>query len=174
MPVQSSLKRVLRIFGIAGALLTIAACSSTVDLSRDGGVATDYVPGSVYVLLHDRYLEYQGWPTGVGRPVVVASSVTYLPGTAPSSIEAYQATPSRWPHIVGVLSAGTRLRLQRIERHSYPMLEDWFEVYAVVEEGEFRGRDVDLTRISARVPDSRMLRVDTHELRLMSADAGAR
>jgi hypothetical protein len=157
--------------GCAAALcLLVAACSSIVEQSDGGPEEADYVPGAVYVLLHDRYLEYLGWPVGIGRPVVVASSVSYVPGTGPSSIEEYQTDPARWSHIAGVLPAGTRLRFQRIERHRYPMLEDWFEAYAVVEDGEFRGRAVDLTRISAQVPNSRMLRSDPGELRLSTAD----
>lgn len=154
----------------AALCLLIAACSSIVEQSSVGPEATDYLPGAVYVLLHDRYVEYLGWPVGIGRPVVVASPVNYVPGTGPSSTEEYQTDPGRWPHIAGVLPAGTRLRFQRIERHRYPMLEHWFEACAVVEDGEFRGRAVDLTRISAQAPNSRMLRSDPGELRLSATD----
>jgi hypothetical protein len=144
--------------------LLLAACSSTVDLSRAEQEATDYVPGTVYVLLHDRYLEYQSWPPGVGRPVIVANSLLYF-RDGPSSVEEFRAEPSRWPRILGVLPAGTRLRFERIERHSYPMLESWYEACGVVEDGEFRGREVELMWISAGVPDSRMLLVDPQEIR---------
>lgn len=157
--------------GCAAALcLLVAACSSIVEQSDGGPEEADYVPGAVYVLLHDRYLEDLGWPVGIGRPVVVASPVSYVPGTGPSSIEEFEADPARWSHIAGVLAAGARLRFQRIERHRYPMLEDWFEAYAVVEDGVFRGRAVDLSRISAQAANSRMLRSDPGELRLSTGD----
>jgi len=149
---------------IAALGVLLAACTSTSDLSRAERAATDYVPGAVYVLQHDRYLEYQGSPPGVGRPAIVASSVIYF-RDGPSSIGEYRAEPARWPRILGVLPAGTRLRFARIERHGYPMLEDWYEACAVVEDGEFRGREVELVRISAGAPDSRMPRIDPQELR---------
>jgi hypothetical protein len=156
---------------IAALCLLIVACSSTVDLSRGIGKTTDYVPGAVYELLQDRYLENQGWPAGFGRPVVVASSVTDLPQGEPSSIADYRANPAKWPNFVGVLPAGTQLRLQGIERYRYPGLEDTFPVHAVIASGEFRGREVELSWISAGVPGTRMHRIDPQELRLVSADA---
>ena len=155
--------------GVAALCLLITACHSTVELSRGETEATDYVPGAVYVLLQDRYLESRVWPPGVGLPDVVANSIIYY-ANGPSSIDEFRADPSRWPHILGVLTAGTRLRLQRIVHHRYPGLDDWYTASAVVVDGEFGGRDVELLRISAGVPNSRMLRVDPQELQRITAD----
>ena len=80
-------------------------------------------------------------------------------------MDAYRADPGRWPKILGILPAGTRVRLDRIERHRYPGLEDWYEAVGTLQDGPFAGRKVNLGFISASVGDSRMLRVNPAELR---------
>ena len=156
---------------LAGLLVTLlAACaSSVVDPSGPGGLGTDYVQGAVYVLLNDRYLDTpQGWPTPL--LVIVASPHSYPDGVAPRSMDEYRSSPARWPKIHGILPAGTRVRLDRIEHHRYPGLEDWYEATGTLESGEFRGREVDLGFISSGVPGSRMYRVNPGEFRLESAE----
>lgn len=152
------------------ALLALAACVSSSDLSNSEAMQTDYVPGARYRLLQDRLLEEQGWPPGIGRPVVVAASLND-PTVARVTVEAYRADPGRWPRILGILPAGTVFRLERIQRRSYPLLDDWYEVIAAIDDGMLAGRKVDLTRISAPVADSRMLRTDPRELARIPADA---
>ncbi len=149
----------------------LAACSGTPVLDPKDTAATDYRPGATYELLRDRFLEHQGWPPGVAPPEIVAQSVAY-PQNGPASVAEYRAGPGRWPRIVGVLPAGTRVRLEAVVRHRYPMLEDWYQATGVVLDGEFRGRDVELMRISQGVPGSRMLRVDPAELRLVAPGPG--
>ena len=147
----------------------LAACASTiVDPGGPSGLGTDYVQGAVYVLLNDRYLDTpQGWPSP--PLVVVASPHSYLYGVAPRSMDEYRSDPARWPKIRGILPAGTRVRLDRIEHHRYPGLEDWYEVTGTIESGDFRGREVNLGFISSGVPGSRMYRVNPEELRLEAA-----
>jgi hypothetical protein len=143
----------------------LAACSSAVvDLGGPEGLGSDYVQGAVYVLLNDRYLDTpQGWPS---QPlVIVASPHSYAYGVAPGSMEEYRAGRSRWPKIRGILPAGTRVRLDRMEHHRYPGLEDWYEATGIVESGPFRGEKVNLGFISSGVSGSRMLRVNPEELR---------
>ena len=156
---------------VAALLVTVvAACSSTVvDPGGPGGLGTDYVKGAVYVLLNDRYLDTpQGWPTP--PLVIVASPHSYLYGVAPRSMDEYRSDPGRWPRIRGILPAGTRIRLDRIEHRTYPGLEDWYETTGIIESGEFRGREVNLAFISSRVGDTRMHRLDPAELRLEAVD----
>lgn len=140
------------------------ACSSSGALRPREAAATDYVVGATYALQHDRFLELQGWPPGLAPPEIVAESVAY--GDAgPASADQFRDTPARWPRIVGVLPAGTTLRFEALVRHRYPLLEDWYQATATVLDGEFRGREVELLRISRSDPGSRVLRVDTDELR---------
>ena len=150
----------------SGLLVTLlAACSSTVvDPGTPAGLGTDYVQGAVYLLLHDRYLDTpQGWP----RPpfVIVASPHSYPYGASPRSMDDYRSNPGGWPKIRGILPAGTRIRLDRIERHRYPGLETWYTATGTIESGEFRGVEVNLAFISATVPGSRMHRVNPQELK---------
>jgi hypothetical protein len=150
----------------SGLLLTLlAACASTiVDPGGPSGLGTDYVQGAVYVLLNDRYLDTpQGWPRAA--LVVVASPHSYPYGLAPRSMDEYRSDPERWPKIRGIVPAGTRVRLDRIERHRYPGLEDWYEATGTIENGEFRGREANLGFISSGVPGSRMHLVNPEELR---------
>lgn len=102
----------------------------------------------------------------------MASPVSYAYGAAPRSMEEYRAGRSRWPKIRGILAAGTRVRLDRIERHRYPGLEDWYEARGVVESGPFRGQEVNLGFISSGVAETRMLRVNPDELRAESSRTG--
>jgi hypothetical protein len=157
---------------VATVLVTVlAACSSTVvDLGSSSGMGTDYRQGAVavYVLLHDRYLDTpQGWPTP--PLVIVASPHSYDYGEQPQSMDQYRSDPERWPKLRGIVTAGTRIRLDRIEHHRYPGLEDWYEITGTIESGEFQGSKVDLAFISSGVPGSRMWRVNPEELRLESA-----
>lgn len=154
---------------VAAVLMTaIAACSSTVvDLGSQGGLGTDYRQGEVYVLLYDRYLDS---PPTKRLDVIVPSPLSYDYGMAPRSMDEYRSNPGRWPRIVGILPAGTRIRLDRIEHHRYPGLEDWYEITGTIESGEFLGREVDLAFVSSGVAGSRMWRLNPEELRPESAD----
>lgn len=162
--------------GVAGrvvvALLVavVAACSSTiVDPRGPGGLGSDYVQGAVYVLLNDRYLDTpQGWPT---PPVVIlASPSSYDYGVAPRSMGEYRSDLRRWPKIRGILPAGTRIQLERIEHRTYPWIEDWYEATGLIDSGAFRGQAVNLGAISSRVGATRMFRVNPDELRLEAVD----
>lgn len=141
----------------------LGGCTSSADLSRAEALQTDYVPGATYRLLQDRLLEEQGTGLGPGRLAVVRMSIAYAP-KHDVTVAAYRAAPRRWPHVLGVLEAGTRIRLVSVERRRYPMLDDWYEVTATIASGAFAGRKVDISRISAGVPDSRLLRIDPLEL----------
>ena len=156
-----------RFASIAPGLLLglLAACANPgAGPGTAAGIGTDYVPGAVYVLLNDRYLDtQQGWPRA--QLVIVASPHSYLYGVAPRSMEEYRSNPARWPKIRGILPAGTRIRLDRIEHHQYPGLEDWYVATGTIESGEFRGREVNLGFISSGVPGSRMHGVNPEELR---------
>jgi hypothetical protein len=164
--------RRLAVRALAAVLVTlIGACSSSVvDLGGPDGLGTDYVQGAVYVLLNDRYLDT---PQGPPSPplVVVASPHSYPYGVAPGSLEEYRAGRSRWPKIRGILPAGTCVRLDRIEHHRYPGLDDWYEVRGILESGPFRGQEVNLGFISSGVEGSRMLRVNPDELAPESSKA---
>lgn len=156
---------------VAAVLVTaIAACSSTVvDLGSESGLGTDYRQGEVYVLLHDRYLDSP--QVRASTPlVIVPSPHSYPYGEAPQSMDEYRSNPGRWPKISGILPAGTRIRLDRIEHHQYPGLEDWYEIRGTIESGEFRGREVDLAFVSSGIAGSRMWRVNPEELSLEPAD----
>ena len=156
-------------FRLVALTIAIAACSSTdVVPGGPGGQGTDYVQGAVYSLLNDRYLDTpQGWPTP--PLVVVAWPHSYLYGVAPRSMDDYRASPGRWPKILGILPAGTRIRLERVEHRRYPGLEDWYEVTGILESGEFRGREVNLGFISSTVSGTRMPCVNPAELSRESA-----
>jgi len=165
--------RFARRLSIGLVVMAVAACSTTiVDVSDRADAATEYVPGAIYVTLNDRYLDSrQGWPAGRVPPVIVASPHSYGYPDAPRTTSDYLANPGHWPKILGIVPAGTRIRLKQVEHHKYPGLDDWFEAYGVIETGEFRGREVDLSWISSGVPDSRMLRVNPQELSLATAPA---
>lgn len=141
----------------------LAGCTPASDLTRAEALRTDYVPGATYRLLQDRLLEEQGDALGLGRLAVVRVSIAYAP-KHDVTVATYRAGPRSWPHVLGVLEAGTRLRLVSVRRHSYPGLDDWYEATAKIESGEFAGRKVDISRISASGPDSRLLRTDPLEL----------
>jgi len=156
--------------GVALLVTAVAACTSTiVDPGGPAGLGSDYAQGAVYVLLNDRYLDTpQGWPTP--QLVILASPHSYVFGVAPRSMDEYRSAPGRWPKIRGILPAGTRIRLERIEHRTYPGLEDWYEVTGLIESGEFRGRRVNLGFISSGVGETRMYRVNPDELRLEAVD----
>lgn len=156
--------------GVVVLVAGVVACTSTiVDPRGPAGLGSDFVQGAVYVLLNDRYLDTpQGWPTP--PLVILASPGSYDYGVAPRSMDEYRSDPRRWPKIRGILPAGTRIRLERIEHRTYPGLEDWYEATGLVESGEFQGRKVNLGFISSGVGDTRMYRVNPAELRLESVD----
>jgi len=83
-------------------------------------------------------------------------------------MDEYWSDPRRWPKIRGILPAGTRIRLERIEHRTFPGLEVWYEATGLIESGEFRGRNVNLVGISSRVGATRMFRVNPADLGLES------
>jgi len=53
--------------------------------------------------------------------------------------------------IRGILRAGMRIQLERIEHRTYPGLEDRYGATGLIASGDFRGRKVNLAAISSRV-----------------------
>jgi hypothetical protein len=143
---------------VAACLLALlAACSTTrIESVPDEGAARGYRVGMTLTLLQDRLLEPPG--------LLVPWSHHYLqPTVRPAD---YERDPRAYPKISGVVPAGTTVTVRTIERRTYPGLEAWYEVRAVIDSGAFRGRLVELGWISAHGADGRSPLIDPAELAL--------
>lgn len=134
---------------VAAGLVT--ACGTTTVMSvPDTATARGYRVGMQLELRADRMLEQ---PTGTLNPAppnLVREPLRAFPRRV--TIEDYRRAPGDFPDIIGVVPAGTRLEVTRIDHRTYPGLEAWYEVRARILSGPYGGRAVALNHVSAHGP----------------------
>jgi len=117
-------------------LLMMTGCASVrVDVTGDRLYTTDYREGQILRLKQDLTLERPGGTLNFSEP--------RLRKPAPSTVGSEGA--------LGVVAAGTTLRITRLVRGRYPGLESWGEVFAEIRDGPYRGRRVEITAVSRQV-----------------------
>lgn len=147
-----------RAIGIVFLLLSAAACQvSSPGLGWDRNVSDRpeawgaYQPEGVYVLQRDVFL--LDVPERTNGPGLVPGMEWDLPpGTfrGPTGVADYQAAPSQYRGIIGIVAADTRLRVEtlRAKGNLRDSRATRHYVKAKVLDGEFQGRTVDLQAVS--------------------------
>lgn len=115
-------------------LLLVSGCALVrVDVTDQQQYPTDYRAGQVFRLKQALTLEHPAGTLSFSEPELHRHTV-------------------HAERVIGVVDAGTTLRVTRVLRGRYPGLESWGEVYGEILDGPFRGRSVELTAISRQVP----------------------
>jgi hypothetical protein len=142
--------------------LLLAACTRTalVAVPDERGLA-GYRVGMTLVLRADRLLEAPAGTLSPAPPRLVRTASAA--DGAPGSVADYAAAPSRFPDVIAVVTAGTRLTVTGVERRTWPGLEAWFEVTARIDSGPLAERRVSLDALAARGADGRTPLVDPVE-----------
>lgn len=120
------------------------------DVTSDKSYWGGYPPGSELITQQDLYiLSITG-----GQPVLLEPGLkstgmwlaNYTEVESPQ-LSDYRASPAKWPYLIGILPKGSRIRIQKLEMHYTTETYD-LEVHAVVLSGDFKGKDVEIRRIS--------------------------
>ena len=135
-----------------------------------------YKPDEVYALLSDVFLmPHNGLPSGLAMVLsgetskALANTGTYQ--TGPPSVRAYLADPAKWPNVVGVVVAGTRLKIVDIRKAGDFLRGQSLHIRAQILDGPFAERIADLCDLSKSAgtyektqlvaPDRRLLELRT-------------
>lgn len=138
--------------------LFLVACSSTRDISNAPGAMTDYVVGQSYQLKQSVFLQ-----NGTLNKFFEKELENRFRTKKPSWID-------------GIIEASTPITIRKIEVSRAPELGKWTDVYAEIEKGAFKGRVIEISTISKRIPsgatfrDSNILEPIKAELRLTPRD----
>jgi len=121
----------------------LGACMSVEeDITHNHAYHTNYVAGRTYRTKQPAFVQ-----------VLDQQRVLRAGGSGdarvPPTVESYWRTGREaWPEIVGILEAGTKLRIDRIIRTYNGEVGNTFYVFAKVMDGPNRGLEVDLSMIS--------------------------
>ena len=158
------MRTAIRSWLLFGPALLAAGCAlPSRDVSFNQQYRTDYVSGQVYALKRAVLLERS---SATSPECCLKNPRQIYP--LMDSITEWQRHPSRWPRVLGVMEAGTRIRIVKIVREDYVALDTRCIVQAEVLDGRFRGRLVSLNWVSKQVeqpkPFARIPWVDPEQL----------
>ena len=114
-------------------------CRTETDVTNVPRFRDGWTPGGTYVLVQAVYLLPDDMLVPSGSPL------------APPPFGKWQADPSSYPYITGIVSAGTRIRLSRLVWERSVAADDVI-VYGKVLDGQYAGRELVLDLISAIIP----------------------
>lgn len=128
-------------------LLFSATGCFTADVTKTAGrYNVDYVPGADYRTQQPVFLHRISSGL-IGKRTFLWPTLSRYAGK-PQTVGEYERDPDRWRDFLGVLPAGSTLRITRITRTYNPVYGDQCEVYARILEGVFAGTNVRLDFIS--------------------------
>lgn len=118
--------------GLCLLLLATGCALVRVDITGHKQYPTDYRAGQILRLKQDLTLERPGGTLNFSEPRLRKRTLNDR-------------------RVMGVVAAGSTLRVTRLVRGRYPGLESWGEVYAEILNGPYRGRRVEITSVSRQV-----------------------
>lgn len=122
------------------------------DVSEKGELWSGYAKGQCFVLRHDIFLEKidisQNRMYAAVPPTELTCGNYMLLYSAPVSIEVYHKEPDKWPEIVGILKAGTRIQCDKLLKSGTLMWPGSYVLLATIKNGPFTGKSVDISDIS--------------------------
>ena len=110
------------------------------DVTRSPGQATDFVPGQVYELEHPVFLEK--YDREDKREIPALARLGY--GGTSSDLEEFKRKNLGWRMVQGLVMPGERVRVTRFMLNRVPRLGTFFDVFGVIDSGEYQGTEVQL------------------------------
>ncbi len=163
--------RTIRWLLMAGCLFTQTGCvvlvyalydthTPTRDVSANRECWGGYEIGSLYRLKVDVFIaNVRFYSNGIALATGTEFKRSGQWG-GPTTTQEYKSAPQNWPDMMGVVDAGTLLRVAKIKHRRYLMGDDGdcYYVFASIVNGLWKGKTVEITELSDYVkPDGHFL-----------------
>jgi hypothetical protein len=138
-------------------VLFLSACSNRQSTAHDSAKLGGYVYGAIYQTQVDLFIGKTDWGHQKGSKFYLAparsDNVSRRLHTAPSSIEQYYQSKDNYPDILGVIPAGSAIKLVEVIQHKgfsffFGSRYTYFDYFAEVSFGEFASYKVEIADIS--------------------------
>ena len=153
-------------FGLLAAFLTFlsgcvpgALVSWSNDVSEQKKLWGGYSRDAIYKLKADMFIRNRKDIPTPAESVLVAPAkntkgLCYLHYSVPSSLSDYRNNIDAWPDIVGVVNAGTRIQCTKLIKYTPLGFGSSLYIKAVILDGPFAGKEVEITDLSTIKLDS--------------------
>ena len=154
------IKRSIYLWGIIIWALFLSACfpgpiaTFKIDLKNNRELWGGYEYGASYVLNYDMFLRESSKFTE--KPLLKNSKLLVPPKeikkgglyAAPSSTDAYKTASGNWPHIIGIVTEGTKIRCDKIIKVVPLGHGSTIYVYASIVDGPYKDAFVEISDLS--------------------------